>query len=120
MKVIYICGPYRGHRLANILRARSAALFVWRCGGVALCPHLNTAFFDRHAPDETWLSGDLALMARCDAVWAIGGWRESEGARRELAEAERMGIPRLFSRQDAEWFCRVRQARGASGMIAGT
>lgn len=120
MKVIYICGPYRGRRLANILRARSAALFVWRCGGVALCPHLNTAFFDRYAPDETWLNGDLTLMARCDAVWAIAGWRESEGARREVGEAERMGIPRLFSRQDAEWFCRLGQVRAASVMIAGT
>jgi len=68
MKVLYICGPYRGRRLVNIVRARSAALFVWRCGGVALCPHLNTAFFDGKMPDQVWLDGDLELLSRSDAI----------------------------------------------------
>ena len=99
MKVIYVCGPYRGRRLVNILRARTAALFVWQHGGVALCPHLNTAFFDGKMLDDVWLEGDLELLSRCDAIWAIEGWRESAGACAEVAAAERMGIPRLESRE---------------------
>src|SRR5512136_1308254 len=91
VKVTYVCGPYRRRRLLNILRARSAALFVWQHGGVALCPHLNTAFFDGKMPDDVWLDGDLELLSRCDAIWAIPGWRESAGASAEVAAAERLG-----------------------------
>jgi hypothetical protein len=100
VKVIFISGPYRGRRLANILRARAAARFVWEHGGVALCPHMNTAFFDRWAPDAVWIQGGLELLSRCDALWAIEGWETSAGARIEVGEAERLEMPRLWSHED--------------------
>lgn len=104
MKVIYVAGPYRARTAVgvglNILRARRAALFVWQHGGVALCPHLNTAFFDGHAPDETWLKGDLELLKRCEAVWLIGGWTRSVGAITESAAAECLRLPRLQTREE--------------------
>lgn len=103
MKIIYIAGPYRARTVVgvglNILRARRAALFVWRRGGVALCPHLNTAFFDGHAPDETWIEGDLELLQRCDAVWTIEGWDRSAGSLVEDAVAYAADLPRLRSRE---------------------
>lgn len=118
MKVVYIAGPYRGNvvrRALNILRARRAAIFVWQHGGVALCPHLNTAFFDGHAPDETWLEGDLELLQRCDAVWTIDGWRESAGALTEDAAAYVVGIPRLRSREDVVAFLGAQDSLHAVG-----
>lgn len=100
MKVIYISGHYRDKRgayyiLENILSARRAALEVWKIGGVALCPHLNTAFFDGafDISDTVWLDGDLELISRCDAVLLLSDWENSLGAVIEKEKAEDLGIP---------------------------
>jgi hypothetical protein len=94
--IIYIAGPYRGDVYANMARARDVALGVWRAGHIALCPHLNTAFFDFYAPeipDERWLEGTLRLMARCDGVVATDDWERSSGARQEVALAKELRLP---------------------------
>lgn len=104
MKVIYIAGPYRSRlgewqvRL-NIRRAEEAAVFVWQNGGVALCPHKNTAGMGGvpGCPDATWLRGDIELLKRCDALLAIDDWESSEGARMEVRYAEKAKIPVFYS-----------------------
>lgn len=102
-KVIYIAGPYRSSLgeygvLENIRNAAKYAIMVWQHGGVALCPHKNTAFFGGvpGTSDETWLEGDLELLRRCDAVWAIPGWSTSEGAQREIEFAKQLDIPVFY------------------------
>jgi len=102
MKIVYISGPYRGNffrKCLNIWRARQAALFVWRHGGVAICPHLNTAFFDGACPDSVWLEGDTEIVQRCDAIWCIKGWPHSAGALIELAVAYAAGRRELYTRE---------------------
>lgn len=97
MKVVYIAGPFRGPSAwaieQNIRRAEEAALEVWRLGAAALCPHTNTRFFQGAAPDDVWLTGDLELLRRCDAVLLVVGWDQSSGARREKEVAEEIGLP---------------------------
>jgi len=107
MKVIYIAGPYRSQKgewfvRMNIRKAEDAAVFVWQNGGVALCPHKNTAGFGGlpGCPDNVWLQGDLELLGRCDAVWALDGWMESSGARGEVDYARRYGILVLHSHRE--------------------
>jgi len=107
MKVIFISGHYRDERgefyvRCNIREAESAALFVWLNGGVALCPHKNTAGLGgaHGIPDTTWLDGDLELLDRCDAVYAIPGWDSSTGAKREVEFAKIRGIPVLYDQAD--------------------
>lgn len=107
MKLIYIAGPYRNnlgewHIEQNIRNAEKAALFVWQHGGVALCPHKNTAFFGGApgCPDEIWLKGDLELLERCDAIWAIDGYTDSKGAVEEVNFARIEMIPILYCHQD--------------------
>jgi nucleoside 2-deoxyribosyltransferase len=99
MKVIYIAGPFRAeHQWAqeqNIRRAEELSLQVWRAGAVALCPHLNTRFFQGAAPDSVWLTGDLELLKRCDAILMVLGWEKSIGARSEREAAIRSGLPVL-------------------------
>lgn len=104
MKVIYIAGKYRSDKgewfvYENIRAAELMAQWVWMHGGVALCPHKNTAFFGGlpGCPDETWLEGDLELLKRCDAVFAISGWRESAGARAEVEYAKKNHIPVIYN-----------------------
>lgn len=93
---VYIAGPYRGPTESairrNIERAREAAELVWKCGGKALCPHLNTAFMGGVVPDAVFLRADLEWLAQCDAVYAVHGWEQSVGAKGEIAEARRLGI----------------------------
>jgi hypothetical protein len=95
-KVIYIAGKFRGPNAwaieNNIRRAEEIALEVWKMGAVALCPHTNTRFYQGALPDEVWLGGDLELMARCDAIMLVPDWEESEGARREKWEADKLGL----------------------------
>ena len=102
LKIVYIAGPYRASTewgvKQNIHAAELAAMHVWQLGGVALCPHLNTAFFGGACPDETWLAGDLELLGRCDAVYAMVDWRQSKGATAEVELAESLGLPVFFQR----------------------
>lgn len=95
--VVYIAGPFR-HKDSwgmenNIRRAEEAALEVWRMGAAALCPHTNTRFYQGAAPDDVWLTGDLAMLAKCDAVLMLPTWAQSQGATAERRFAEQRGIP---------------------------
>lgn len=100
MKVIYIAGSYRGRTpwetRQNIHEAEGLAVAVWVNGMVALCPHTNCAHMDGVASEEIFLEGTLELMRRCDAVLLVHNWEDSEGAKREVEEAKRRGIP-IFS-----------------------
>ena len=100
MKLVYIVGPYRAQTeygvKQNIDRAEQAALFVWQHGGAAICPHKNTAFFGGYCPDKVWLEGDLEILRRCDAVYAMLGWEHSKGAYAEVNAAHRAGMPVFF------------------------
>jgi hypothetical protein len=59
----------------------------------AICPHANTRFFQYELSDSVWLSGDLAILARCDAMLLTEDWRASEGACKEREFAQQRGIP---------------------------
>jgi hypothetical protein len=97
MRVVYVCGPYRARGCNtihhNIQEASAAAIKIWKLGAAALCPHMNTAYFDGLCPDKVWLEGDLEILRRCDAVWLLPNWRTSEGATMEQAAAEADGKP---------------------------
>lgn len=99
-KVIYIAGPFRAanqwEQEQNIRRAEALSLEIWKLGGVALCPHLNTRYFSGALPDEVWLAGDLELLRRCDAVMLVTGWTDSDGAKHEVDVAKDNGIPVFY------------------------
>jgi hypothetical protein len=100
LPVIYVAGPYRAPTahgvFTNILKAREAALVVWKMGAVAICPHCNAGLFDGEAPDEVWLAGDLELLRRSDAVLMLDGWNASSGASAEHQLATDMGLPIFY------------------------
>lgn len=97
MKVVYVAGPFRGKNSweieQNIRRAECLALEVWRLGAAVICPHTNTRFFDGAADDKVWLSGDLELLRRCDAMILTADWERSSGARAEAEHAKERQIP---------------------------
>lgn len=95
--VVYVAGPFRGKDSweveQNIRRAEALALDVWRLGCACICPHANTRFYQGAADDDVWLTGDLAIIARCDAVLLTPDWERSVGARAERDYAEQLGLP---------------------------
>lgn len=79
--LVYVSGPYSAADDAgidaNIEAAAKVAAQLWEMGHTALCPHLNTARFEKRCPNvkyEDYIEGDLDLLSRCDAIVAIDGW----------------------------------------------
>jgi nucleoside 2-deoxyribosyltransferase len=97
MTVCYIAGPFRAATPwlveQNVRAAEALALEVWRLGAAAVCPHANTRFMDKAAPDDVFLRGDLAILERCDALLTLDAWQQSRGARDEVTHAVARGIP---------------------------
>ncbi len=97
MKLVYVAGPFRGPNAweieQNIRRAESLAIKVWRLGVAVICPHTNARFFQGAADDKIWLEGDLEMLRRCDVVMLTPDWRRSSGAKAEVREAIKYGIP---------------------------
>lgn len=97
MKVIYVAGRYRSKcewQLEEAIRhAEDTALKLWEYGWAVICPHKNTAHFGGALDilDETWLRGDLEILHRCDAIYMLRGWEQSEGAQEEHKLALREG-----------------------------
>ena len=99
--LVYIAGPYRSDSESGVRRnieaARQLAESVWRAGMTAVCPHLNSAFMGGIVPDQAFLDGDLAILARCDAMLLCPKWKESVGTRAEAGHAARLGIPSFYA-----------------------
>ena len=94
MQVTYIAGPYTNADMfiqcQNIRHARDVAQRMWLEGKAAICPHLNTAWFE--GDRQIFIDGDLEILSRCDSIYMLKGWRGSEGAKGELDLARRMGL----------------------------
>jgi hypothetical protein len=87
--IIYTAGKYSGDVDANIAVARVYAIKLWEAGHVVICPHLNTAHMEKDSKVayQAFLIGDCEIISRCDAVFMLPGWQDSEGARRERNHA---------------------------------
>ena len=103
--LVYVSGPYRPITRKdcpaisvedNIEAASQIAVQLWEKGHAVICPHANTAHFERRTADvtpEQYIQGDLNMIARCDALVMVPRWEESEGAAIEEAYARSLGIP---------------------------
>lgn len=107
MKVVYIAGKYRGPNPwaveQNIRAAEEVAARVAALGLMPQVVHPMTRFIGGSNSDEQfWVDGTLEIMRRCDAVVLVPNWRDSVGARAEVEEAERLGIP-VFGREPLDF-----------------
>lgn len=99
IKLIYVAGPLSAETkegiAANVARSITAGKEVWRVGGMAIIPHLNSpssVFGGVMAAESVYLA-DLELLDRCDAVFRISGWENSRGTCYETAWANFRQIP---------------------------
>lgn len=107
LKVIYVAGPYSSNQgmwgvQENINAARNVATIIWQSGGIAICPHMNSAMMDGipGTNPNSFIEGGLELLRRCDAVALVDGWEGSHGTIREITEAAKMKIPILYNVND--------------------
>jgi hypothetical protein len=100
MSVIFICGPYRAETeegiKENIRNAEKWARKLWAGGAAVICPHLNSAMMGSNIPEEIFLNGYIEILGRCDTLFAMPGWKKSEGARAEVKEARRLGLDIIY------------------------
>jgi hypothetical protein len=92
MKLIYVAGPYTAETHTgienNIRNAENVAIQLWAKGWAVICPHLNTAHFERYEgvaniDYHTWIDGDMEILKRCDAIIMIENWEYSKGSKAE-------------------------------------
>lgn len=114
MKIGFVIGPYRSDTLYGIKRnideAEKLAVELAYCNVFMYVPHKNTAFFDGIASDELWLEGNLELLRRGIADFAVVGfgWQHSSGSGGEIKECHSLGIP-VFYREDPSYWVQIEQ-----------
>jgi hypothetical protein len=107
MRVLYVSGKYRDSRgpwyvKKNIQRAEDIAVELWKSGFVAICPHLNTAFFEGPIDDPVIIAGDCELVTRCDGLVVCPGWETSAGTRIEWQMAWDKYLPIFYWEKDED------------------
>jgi hypothetical protein len=91
--LVYICSPYAGDTDRNVYLARRHCRFAVTEGYIPIASHLHyPQFLDDADPAqrELGLSFALALLGKCDELWAFGV--ASEGMSREIGKAKRRGM----------------------------
>ncbi len=91
--LVYVAGPFAGDQSLNTHRAMDVADWMWGTGLIApVVPHV-TLLWDvvKPRPPEQRYDYDLAILARCDALFRMSG--TSAGADREVDFAMDSGIP---------------------------
>lgn len=108
--LVYVCSPYRSSTefgvSENIAYARKCAANVFRVGGFAICPHLNTMQFGGLVPDDRFLEGDVELVRRAADCLFVARLPISQGMSIEIAAATERGIPIFYTLTDVEKFIR--------------
>ena len=100
--LVYVAGPYSATTLEgveeNCRRARDVGVELAKCGPTVgpIIPHQLGRGIEVIGDYEYWCELTLELMRRCDVVYAMQGWENSKGARREVAEANKLGIPVIY------------------------
>lgn len=93
-RVAYIAAPLSGPtRAANIARAERWAVFAAHVGYAPVCSWVTLAKHMAETPQARarGLAIDVALVARCDEVWLVGGCI-SHGMQIEATAAKEAGI----------------------------
>lgn len=94
-KLIYIASPYAGDVEANVAFAKLACRYAISQGHTPIAVHLlYPQMLDDGNPAERELGLRLGhrVLRSCDELWACGD-RFSSGMRREIEEANTLGVP---------------------------
>ena len=98
--LIYVAGAYKGDVSANIRKAEDISISLIRNGWHVITPHKNTAGYEQYEDEvitkKTWITMDLNILERCDALYVMDNWTTSEGTQCEMGFAFKHNIPMFF------------------------
>ncbi len=89
-KRVFISGPMSGYANHNRPAFFEVAERLYRQGYEVVNPALLTG--DTGKPWEWWMRRCIRLLAECDAIYQLEGWRNSRGARLEHINARELGL----------------------------
>ena len=104
--LVYICSPYSGNIEFNANSARIYSRFAVAKGAIPLASHLLFPQFisEEHERSLALFMGTV-LLGKCKEIWVFGEY-VSDGMKREIAKAEKMGkIIRYFTEELEEVPC---------------
>ena len=108
--MIYISGPMKNMTDGNMPAFDEAEKQLKEMGYETLNPHkigeeLNIRFFEmgKVPTYEDYLKEDIIqMLAKCDKVLVLPGWRNSKGSKLEIANALACGLDVFFDISDVQ------------------
>ena len=100
-QIIFVSGAYRSKygiigRAVNIWKAYQVARRLVRQGYSCYIPHMNTALMDGLQSEDWFLEATLKMLPKCQIIYMMKGWENSEGAKMELLEADKRGMDIIY------------------------
>lgn len=94
--LLYIAGAYAGNTKDNIQKAESISIDLIRNGFHVITPHKNTAGYEKYEDDsitiQTWLDMDFDIISRCDAIYVMSNFDNSDGTKKEIEFAKQINM----------------------------
>lgn len=98
--IVYICSKYSGDIEGNTAMARRYSRHAFELGYAPLAPHLLLPqFISEETEREQAIGIGFAFLAMCSEIWICGSGA-SEGMRREIERARKLGIPERYVREE--------------------
>ena len=102
MKTVYLSGKMTGLAESEYKENfRNAELFYRACGYEVINPCNLSDNVLKRKPDasyEDFMVEDLRALRSCTHIALLEGWERSPGAKREKAEAKRLGLAIMYFR----------------------
>ena len=100
MIIVYLSGKMTGLEESEYKENfRNAEMFYRACGYEVINPCKLSEVVLKNKPDasyEDFMREDFKAISGCTHIAMLEGWETSPGARRERAEAERLGLEIMF------------------------
>ena len=100
MIIVYLSGKITGlEESVYKENFRNAEMFYRACGYEVVNPCNLSEIVLKKKPDanyEDFMREDFKAISGCTHIAMLEGWESSPGARREKAEAERLGLEIMF------------------------
>jgi hypothetical protein len=106
--VIYICGPISADtqfdEYNNLYAGSSVARKLSRKGIPTISPHAYSQNVTYGLGWKQCLGLDISLLKKCNALFAMPGWKGSRGCRLEVGYAQSKGIPVFYKEEELVCF----------------
>lgn len=100
--LIYVIGAYSSNPKKNTEEAEAVSIALIRQGFCVLTPHKNTSGYEKYEDEkityQTWIDMDLEILSRCDVVYVMKKFVNSNGAKKEIEHAQNLGIPIIYEK----------------------